>query len=108
MLAMLVMIQSIAALADAHRYESGICDSDRHVELAHDTLCDNTAPELELLAPDHAAQDCEHCCHCHGSAVAALAHQLPLLSHSYVPAPSPAVGKMPSRLCERHIRPPIA
>jgi hypothetical protein len=63
MLVALIVLQSIAAIADAHQlHQTG----SEHLEFDHGH--DSTPVKKEQLAQkDPSAQfDCHHCCHCHG------------------------------------------
>lgn len=107
LLALLVLLQAAVAAADVHQFElTGNAGSGAHAAEHHDDLCDSLAPEL--ASPDHDATDCEHCCHCHGSAVAALAYRLTPITNNFTQSLEMLAPGGPSRLSERFLRPPIA
>lgn len=77
MFASLILLQSIAVVADAHPFDSA---NDGHITEAHQHD-DNSVDDL-----DHSIDsDCGHCCHCHsapGSAVLPLHSSLALLKQT--------------------------
>ncbi|MBK8971901.1 MAG: hypothetical protein IPM37_11200 [Hahellaceae bacterium] len=71
LLALLIAVQSVAAMADVHRFhQSGT----EHLTFnhAHDLAAADSATEISMKATNVAdpastvSQDCHHCCHCHG------------------------------------------
>ena len=72
LLAALIALQSVAAMADAHRFhQSGT----EHLTFNHEhELAADSAKKISMKAanvadPESSAlQDCHHCCHCHGTA----------------------------------------
>ena len=106
LLALLVLLQAVVAAADVHQYElASNTASETHDKQHHSDPCDSLAPEL--AATDHNVADCEHCCHCHGSAVAALAYRITPITIKYTNTLEALAPEGPSRISERFLRPPI-
>jgi hypothetical protein len=69
LLALLIALQSVSAMAEAHElYKSGV----DHLELDHFHGAYDSENAVDKSFPDSSSSllsDCEHCCHCHGSVV---------------------------------------
>lgn len=62
----LIALQSVGAFADIHLYlqsDAGLVSTDHHEHHDHDTSAQSAA-SVEV---DSTQDDCNHCCHCHGS-----------------------------------------
>lgn len=106
LLALLVLLQAAVAVSDVHQYElAANAGGGAHAAEHHSDPCDSLAPEL--AASDHNVADCEHCCHCHGSAVAALAYRITPITIQYTNTLETLAPEGPSRISERFLRPPI-
>jgi hypothetical protein len=109
-LAILIVFQSVVAMADAHQsHQSG---SD-HVEFDHehdfgpDELA-STTTYVSVL--EFAGQlDCHHCCHCHGMSPVFLAsHNVGFTPISSIPTIAGYSKEYPSLSFSPDLRPPIA
>lgn len=101
----LVWLQAMTAVADVHQFDGSFTRDGSALREHHQVHTDSV--QIEITEPDHDAHACEHCCHCHGSPIAALAHHLlPLgrLATVYQPI---FRASNPSQPSERFLRPPI-
>lgn len=75
LLALLIALQSVNTMADAHQlHQSGT----EHLEFDHshqppDTEVYNQLTKQAPEKPDQSLYDCHHCCHCHGHGSVILA-----------------------------------
>lgn len=70
----LIAMQSVSAIADVHQsYQSGT----QHLEFEHEhapnQIDKNTQLERQETSSIDNPNDCQHCCHCHGTASFVLA-----------------------------------
>jgi hypothetical protein len=71
LLAVLIAVQSVAAMADAHQFHQAETE---HLTFnhEHDSTAAHSATKILMKATNVAdpastfSQDCHHCCHCHG------------------------------------------
>ena len=76
LLAVLIAVQSMTAMADAHRFHQSGTD---HLTFNHD----HDSSDTSLAdASSTFSQDCHHCCHCHGMAHIYLGGSLDILVHT--------------------------
>lgn len=59
-LVMLIALQSVVAVADAHQAHQSAME---HLEFEHEH---DVNADIEAPVSDLAQDDCHHCCHCHG------------------------------------------
>lgn len=73
-LVMLVALQCVTVAADVHRFHQS---QNLHLELTPSEHADQHHLDRSKGAKESIADCCGHCCHCHGSFVAALASHTP-------------------------------
>jgi len=105
----LLVCQTAIAFYDGHEERQNIT---QHVPLYHQDGADGSIHQdehssIEHLQPD-TVQDCNHCCHCHGSACAMLVNAAQSLNFSVQQFRISFQVAFAERLFSTLFRPPIA
>jgi len=109
LLALLIVLQSVVAMADAFQFhQSGT----EHLEFDHlhqptDTQNDSKLAKQASDKLEQSVYDCHHCCHCHGSVVLTVAasHSAALFSGN---GQADYQANLTSGISPSLFRPPIA
>ncbi|MBQ0758909.1 hypothetical protein [Zhongshania sp.] len=102
-LAIVILLQSFAAVADAHQFHQA---NDQHEAISEHLHALDTVDAVEQQSD---LLDCHHCCHCHGMTTSVVPP-----SHAHMglfgkPAPKfDALTQYPTQVSSSLYRPPIA